>query len=140
MTADKTYSQYFETRPRDNGKSFVCCRDGAPRELRDMIYEIHLNQFEGALPNDWIYKTIAEAFEALEQDPRENINIEADPYRYDLKTWLMEPFADSFCECAMKEGLCVSGDMINGISCGQFLAKEAIYDAVDQFLNREEYV
>ncbi len=133
----KTYSQYFETRKRDNGKSFICCTDNAPEELRDLIRDVHLKQFEGALPNDWIYGVILEAFEALEQDAREDINIEADPYHHDLKTWLCEPFADEFCDRAMDEGLCISGDIINAVACGQILAKEAIYDAVNAFLNPE---
>ena len=91
------YSQYFITKSRDCGHDFICTNEEAPKELKDLIQDIHMNGFN-CMPNDWIYRTIMEAFEELEESKLEDIDISADSYYSDLYKWFGEPFAHEFCQ------------------------------------------
>jgi hypothetical protein len=133
------YTKYFETKIRADGKRFVCLTDDAPEELRDLICSIHCNEFEGALPNDWIYEIICHAFDALGEDSLDNISIEPDCYYSELKRWFLEPFAEDYCDRALKEGLVDSScTIMDHIMSAQRVAKEAIYGRVDGFLRDHE--
>jgi hypothetical protein len=135
----KEYAKHFETRTRvDSGKTFIACKDDAPEELRDLIQHIHFDLFEKAFPSDWIYLTILEAFEALEDDPLENINIEPDVYYHELYKWFGEPIAHILCIEAQEEGLCEGKGIYEIIGTAQFLAKEKIYHAVNDFIDGED--
>lgn len=136
----KQYSQYFTSAKRvDTDKHFIKCKDEAPEELRDFIREVHFEYFEKCLPNDWIYQTILEAFENLEENNIDDLNIEPDCYYSELYEWLGNPFAHGFCN----EGLllldgCNAPDIYQVIGQGQALAKEEIYRAVNEFLSDQE--
>jgi hypothetical protein len=139
----KTYSQYFEERIRDNNKEkFICLKDEYPEELKGFIKQVHFeSDFQGCLPNDWIYKTIYEAFVDLEQQQNiiEEVNIQADIYDYDLKLWLLNPYADEFCNYVLEEGLALkrnaeSEQIMEVLQCAQWHAKDIIYHLVHRFL------
>jgi hypothetical protein len=132
------YLEFFETKTRCDGTNFTCLTDGAPGELHELICSIHLDDFCGALPNDWIYSEIRGAFEALMKDSRENVSIEADVFNNDLIDWLKNPFALDFCDEAKSQGL-VGEDvgLLDWITYGQFVAKECIYDRVNEFVKEQ---
>ncbi len=132
----KNYSEYFETRKR-NDKNFVCCKDEVPQELKDLIRDIHMNHFSGALPNDWIYRVIMEAFEELETEKLDDISIEADCYYGQLYEWFGNPYAHEYCNEAIE---CDSPakDIYAIISLAQYLSKRNIYESVNQFMEGKE--
>jgi hypothetical protein len=137
----KPYSQYFEKAFRHVGekedpKSFIRLKDDAPSSLKSFIRDIHFRQFEGALPNDWIYATILEAFEMIQDEDNslEDINIEADPYYYDLWQWLGEPFAHGICNEYLEEYAPKTQRIYELIAGGQWLAMDKIYREVAEFL------
>jgi len=130
----KEYYKHFEAASRGE-KSFIKLKDNAPEELGELIREIHFNHFGKCLPNDWIYKTIMEAFEELEENSLVDITIEADVYYTDLYKWLGEPFAHEFCNEAMEEAFCEKNEIYSIISAGQYLAKNVIYTSVNDFIH-----
>jgi hypothetical protein len=132
------YSKYFETGVRtDSGKSFVKCTEDAPEDLKELIYQIHNKSFDGCFPNDWIYEIIWEAFEALEKDKLEDISIEADIYDRELYEWLGNCFSDEYCNQALQNE-CPTTNITQIIQTRQCLVKEAIYQAVDEFIEEDE--
>jgi hypothetical protein len=126
------YSTYFETRTRD-GKTFIACKDETPQEVKDLIRDIHFKCFNGCLPNNWIYQIIMEAFEELEDNDLDDITIESDPYYSQLNEWLTNPFAHEYCNQVIDE-IPDMKDIYQIIGFGQYLAKRAIYDAVNDFM------
>ncbi len=136
------YAAYFVTRKRQDGTEYVSYAEGAPEELKEFVRRIHMDHFYGALPNDWIYKVIAEAFEGLANDDIDNVTIEADIYTHDLLCWLYEngqSFALQYCaewldQFSDNQGL----DIAKQIEGGQWLAKNTIYIAVHEFLEEKK--
>ena len=126
------YSQHFQLKERPNGESFICLKDDAPIELREFVQAVHFDYFDGCLPNDWIYETIHDAFEILEVENLDNVNIEGDPYYNNLRKWLENPFAHEYCNQVMSE---VSYNyFFDIILTAQGEAKRTIYSAVNNFL------
>lgn len=132
------YSQFFETKNnRTENKLFTCCTDNTPDSLKALIQAIHSDFFGNCLPNDWIYQTIREAFEALEEDELENCTIESDIYNSELTLWLHEngnAFAIEACEEAMEALPNKPYTLLKIIGEAQFLAKHRIYHAVNDFM------
>lgn len=133
----KEYSKYFEKALRHDGVHFIKRRADAPDDLAELIREIHLEYFGGALPNDWIYSTILEAFEDLEREEIDDLNLECDPYYSDLYKWFGEPFAHELCEEAQEEEVCAGAKVYEIIGTAQWLAKDRIYRAVNDFIQGE---
>lgn len=134
------YSQYFITKPREDGVYFTLLREDRPEELQDFVRAVHMKHFGGCLPNDWIYETISHAFNQLEENKLENCCIEADFYNSNLYKWLGEPFAQEYCNEVIQEDLIPKEkDIYSLISCAQYLAKERIYQAVNDFLKEEKH-
>jgi hypothetical protein len=131
------YTSYFTESERLDGKKFVKLTKGTPEKVKDLVMKIHMEHFD-CLPDDWIYRTISEAFSDLQNDSLENITIEANPYYTDLWEWLGNSYAKGFCNEALQEGITDQKDIYNIIGCGQYMAKELIYHAVDEFLEREK--
>lgn len=132
------YSQYFEVAKRaDTNREFIRLKDDKPKELVDLIAKIHQRLFYGALPNDWIYSVILEAFEALEENDLDDCTIEADIYNHDLLNWLYEngnTFAIQYCNDYLEEFGNRSNDIVQYISGGQWLSKDRIYTYVNDFI------
>ena len=130
------YSQFFITDKRPDGGQFYKLNKEAPEDLQKLLFNIHKKEFNGSLPNDWVYQTTLEAFEALEENNLHDLDLDADIYNTDLAKWLQEPFAEEFCQEALDEGYCTDKTTIfEHIACGQRLAKFKIYASVDYFLN-----
>lgn len=135
------YTQYFESKTRNDGKQFVCLKDDAPIELQNLIHDIHYGEFYRCLPNDWIYSMIWEALSALKQDDIENVSFEANIYNHDLANW----FADN-CNAYAEEisyELCEEFEArsaLYAIKMAQYEAKRRIYYAIADFLKEREEV
>lgn len=127
----KQYAECFHIKNRVSGFRYTTV-DAIP-ELKDFIMNLHLEHFYKAMPNDWIYEIVSDAFFELACDDLDKITIEADAYYSELYKWLNEGFADKYCQEYMDEfGPCDKfWDIISG---GQWLAKTRIYDLVNGFL------
>jgi len=137
MTNYPKIYEYFETKKRSDGKSFVCLRDDAPPFLDEFVHGVHEGPFKCHFPNDWIYSIIAEAFRVLYEfdNDIENVTVKADIYDHELIEWLKEPYALAF--CADWQEMCGTEkdpSVISMISNGQWHAKHTIYEAVHRFI------
>ena len=128
----KDFIQYFTRGTRTDGKSFYKCVEACPEELRDLIRHIHTEYF-GCLPNDWIYETIRDAFNELQDCSFDSLSLEPDCYYSHLYAWFGEPYAYEYCNEVLEE----TGykDIYAIISSAQYIAKERIYRAVEDFMN-----
>lgn len=136
-----SYTKYFTNKVRDNGKEFYCLKDGAPIEIQELIRAIHFDIFEGAMPNDWVYATIMEAFEDITDNDSYDINdlITTDIYNSDLFQWLQDcPYSQCFCDEALQEGWLQGKGLTDIIQGGQYIAKERIYRMVAEFLEEQD--
>lgn len=142
----KQYHNFFESRertlykgsPDEKKQIFSTCKDDCPALLQDFVYRVHKEYFEGCLPNDWIYETIHNAFLELANDDLDDIHLEADPYYSQLYEWFGNPYADSYCEQVMADGFCETKKGIyDVIGWAQWQAKQAIYTAVNEFMQEE---
>jgi hypothetical protein len=130
MNTTIKYSDFFESRQRNDGTSFIALKDERPEYLSDFLYEIH----GGYLPDDWTYRIIMEAFEELEIDNLEDITIEADCYYHDLDQWFsLYRGSHELCNEAL-EDFGPFDDIYKIISTAQVLAKERIYEVVNDFM------
>ncbi len=127
-----SYEKYFTLNPREA----ACLRNNAPEDLKALVYNIH--QCFDVLPNDWIYMQIANAFEELEDNLLDDITIEADSYYNDLYKWLGEPFAKGCIEDYMSDFSAKTTDIYEMIASGQWVAKNRIYQMVNEFINEGE--
>ena len=120
-------TNYFETRTRDNGETFVTRTDDAPDWLADAVRAAHDDEF----PNDWRYVTCRAIFEAFEDgssDPSEVADSLVDVYTADLFEWLAGDLGRSaYVDEAMTEGLTSPSSSIEErIRLGQYLCIEAM--------------
>lgn len=142
MEKIEKYSKFFEKKymnPKAISTGFYCLSDESPKDLKTLILKIH-REFD-SWPNDWIYKTILEAFRELEENDNDmdSIEIEADIYNSDRYEWLGNHFAYECCDEALVNGLCEGVNNISDIIVsGQWLAKDRIYRLVHEFLNEKE--
>jgi hypothetical protein len=132
------YTIYFTEGTRIDGTKFVKLVDNAPIKLQELIKEIHINKFRDCMPNDWIYGTILEAFSDLKNDSLEDITIEADSYNADLLEWLGNSYSEELCNEAIEEEIWDRKNIYNLISSGQSIAKELIYNSVNEFMQEDE--
>jgi len=140
----KDYTDNFEVRIRANGDHFSCLKDaGVPDVLRNLIREIHLNEFYDAFPCDWIYQQIYFAFERLKECDCEALywgavnEIQADIYSNDLFEWAKKDYASNYIQEALEEMEEVP--TINQvIELAQQRAIEVIYQQVWDFIQKNE--
>ncbi len=127
MIERKQYYKYFQSATRVNGDEFFKLSDDAPQDLQDLVQSIHF----GALPNDWVYQVIMEAFEELSDNDLDDINMESDPYYHDLYKWFGQPFAHALCNEVMIVGF---KNIYEIIGFAQQQAKQRIYEAVNEYI------
>lgn len=131
------WEQFFVSKARPSLDRFICLKDDKPKVLYDFVYTVH-DEF-GALPNDWIYKIMSEAFDAAcECADLGGWEVYADDCHSDRYKWLDERYADDFIAQAVDEGLvsCGERDIWEIVAAGQYMAKRRIYDLVEEFLGR----
>ena len=142
MKTQEKYSSYFLLR-RFFKNNLIILGDDCPSALRDLIGLIH-NDFD-SLRSDWIYSEIFDAFEALEIDDYDSLNIESDAYHTDVKKWFYEnSFADAICDEAINEMGLLDTDtphmltdtphMLFLMRNGQAYARRRIISRVNEFL------
>ena len=137
MTLKLKYTDYFCLKNRENS-NIVCLNQNAPQELKDLVKDIHFDHFDRALPNDWIYSIIGEAFDALANDSIEDITVEADMHYHDLLAWLQNSFAADYCDEVREDGLTnLETTFYEMVGMAQYMAKRRIYEAVDAFINEQ---
>lgn len=131
------FTQYFETATRPNGNTFTRNTDNCPEHIKEFIHFVH-DHFD-AMPNDWIYETIYNAFEYLEHNTIDDVNIEPSVYNSTLIEWLHNPFAiNCIDEYRQEIGFNEKDDFITQISRGQWLAMDIIYRLVSDFIDDQE--
>ena len=135
----KNYSQYFITKTRDSGESFICLTDQAPEELQSLVEEAH----EGMLPDNYKYQFLLESFQSLE-DREYNFDhtreaIESDVYYRDLLTWVSSHVdRPSMCDEAALDLGAVDADLMYLIALGQQQEKSRVLEHVIDFLELEQ--
>lgn len=90
----------------------------------------------------WVDEIILDAIDDLytNEVDIDDVNIEADPYYSQLSKWLNEDCALEFCDEAVDEGFTADRATIYDIlSWGQWLAKDRIYHAVNDYLQENAF-
>jgi len=138
----QTYTKYFEVRKKQyDGTEFSCLNDKAPQVLCDFVRDVHRRHFYDIWPNDWIFATIHQAFDDLEENSLEDITIDPDMYNNQLYKWLHEngnAFASAYCDEYMQEFGLETYDLNKILTGGQWLAKDKIYNLVNQFMQEQK--
>lgn len=91
------YSQFLQSKQRDNGETFVFMTDNRPEALHTAMYEAHGE----SLPKDWIFATFAELLDKITEYDAETVEELRDKgydheiidscveiYTHDLLQWL----------------------------------------------------
>lgn len=85
--------EWFETRVRESGESFVTLVEDTPTWLRDLIMDAH----DGEMPNDWRYGICADIARAFDEpdgiDPDELVDSLVDTSTFDLISWMGDNLA-----------------------------------------------
>jgi len=138
------YSQFFAHMVRpDSTDSLVGVKDNAPEKLILLIKQIHHQHFYRCAQNDWIYKTIWEAFADLEENSIDECNIKSDTWNNQITLWLHKncnAFALELCEECQENCDNENTDILTIIGEAQCLAKHRIYHAVNDFMKERENV
>lgn len=135
------YNEFFKITERSTTKEKISVLvDEAPSELEDLVRYIH-DHFD-AMPNDWIYSTIHDAFNDIEESYVIDVeldtilnDIESDVYTHDLIEWLHNPYAITCIEEASHDF--ITDDFTGMIRHGQLVAKIEIYTQVYDFIHKE---
>ena len=133
------YSKYFTVISTDSDDSMVVYREGSPDCFVDFVRKLHKN-FYCFTPNNWLYLTILEAFEELEDKINvdiEDCSIESDRYCSNIIGWLQNPFALDFVNKILRSSEKYS-DLIEIIMIAQIDAKTEVYKEVIYFLENEK--
>lgn len=138
------YTDFFESKKRNNGETFFCLKDGEWHErLQNLMRRVHLDYFFDSLPCDWIYFQTYWAFDALKDCEDEETfddlfaEIQADYSACDLMEWAKKGYAREYIDDFVKNrgiGSCI----IEIVQNGQIYAIEEIYQAVWQFIKANE--
>lgn len=147
------FSGAFETRTRDNGGRFVCLRDDCPSWIdSDVMHDIHA-ALDDRLPDDWVYETAAQVADELSgytiddaDDAREYLHEivdgMVDVYDADRIRWLADHLNNAFLVDEAAEEFGTTGDTLQRIGMGQYLAisriAEAVVTAVESELESRE--
>jgi hypothetical protein len=131
------YSDYFKQKERTDGVTFWHLTDDAPEILSDFVHDVHKEVGGSSMwAHDWVHEQIAYAFDECAENDIDDITIEPDPYYSDLYEWLKDGYARSYCEEAIREGICDGKDMDKTVMAGNWLAKDRIYRLVGEFLEK----
>jgi len=121
------YCKMFKEKKKGDGTDYICLKEDAPSELRDLVQNAHGNSF----PDDFIYEQILICLcmiaEAEDEEELEEPSIEADIYNRDLLNWLSSSLTrHNYVDLAVRDyghGLSI----IDDIMAGQVQEKTDIY-------------
>ena len=142
----RDYTQYFEKKTRDNGETFYFLKESEWKNaLQSLIHDIHKDHFNHCMPHDWIYYQVHSAFcdfvSYIGDDTRDfcelSLDVQPDIYTNDLLEWAKYPMFREWIETANSE-IGRPETFEQEISQAQFLAIEAIYNDVWEFMKSSE--
>ena len=96
-------SSQFTIATREDGTEYTTAPEFSA--ARRMVRDCHFDLFDGTLPNDWIYSTLADITDAYangEDDSYALADQLTDMYTNDLLNWCQEPFAMPYLDDAMQ--------------------------------------
>lgn len=133
-------AEAFETRTRGDGDDavkFYTLKDGSPQWMTDVVRAAH-GDF---LPDDWRYRAIASAAEALAEgaDDVEWSDEMIDTYGHDLLRWLSSNLNRAYyCDEALEEGL-VSPfrPLYDRIGAGQYVELREVWGQLVEALREQ---
>jgi len=125
------YTQYFEV---SNGVLHTV--KDCPRHVEDLVYNIHSRL--DAIANTWIYCEIYNAFEELQRDNLDDINIDSDSYNSELYKWFGEPFAYGMIQEYMEEFNPSAKNIYELIGASQWYTRKIIYEMVNDFMEEHK--
>jgi uncharacterized protein YhjY with autotransporter beta-barrel domain len=113
--------EYFETRQRDDGTSYVTLTDDRPEWLQEAVYEAH----DDEAPNDWRYEHchyIARLIDDGDTEPAEIAESLTDDDTYSLLQWLSGhiaryTYSDTYAE---ENGFDPDATLMDRIRLGQY--------------------
>lgn len=126
----------FQTKTRDNGHEFVCLKDGSPEWMADVIRAAHDNA--DMLPDDWRYRFIMEASEAISgmsdsedtDDAGAEFADQGSVYTADLINWLgSHARRISYCDEAIEDCGPVK-NVVQAMSYGQYNERREVFAQV----------
>ena len=128
----KKYRGFFERKRREDGTSYLCCKENAPDELRELIQKAHGDM----LPDDYRYEFVAMVLLEIaewDDDIEELVDeLEPDNSYYDLMQWFT---SHSNRHKYVNEATAEFGhaeDIMDDIANGQLLEiKEVFYSVVE---------
>lgn len=129
----------FEHKTRANGDAFVSLKDGSPDWMQEAIHEAHGDM----LPDDWRYRAVMDAAEAIydagadgDTDDAHGAFIDAvDVYNHDLIRWLGSHGArPDYVDNAVDEFGWPDGGLMAAIQLGQAEERGEVFDSVLAFL------
>ena len=126
----------FTNSQRPNGSWYTHTNDKITTELKEFIRKVHY-RLSDALPNDWIYEVIHEAFYVWDEyEDKDDFVYERqeDAYYSELHKWAGEPFALEFLDEVLGTWERNFNGFYDVIACAQRLAIENIRGAVREFL------
>lgn len=146
FTLAKQIQGQFETRKRHTREPFVALKDGSPDWMKDLCYQAHGGDDNWMMPDDWRYRFIAEAVDAIVDAGADATdseysdvvgNIEADIYTCDLLLWLSSKNSRySYVDDARSE-YGTQDSIIKEIAIGQILEKQEVLFSVLNFLREQ---
>ena len=130
------YAKYLQTKKREDGTEFITRTDDAPEWFRDMVHNAHL----GLMPDDWSYRIIADAVDAIDEGvERDNFTDTTIPvYTYDHLQWLASNLTRmGYCDEALEEfGTPKDTDTL--IWWGMSIEYGMVYDVVKAAIDEQE--
>jgi hypothetical protein len=132
--------EWFETKQRDNGDTFVALKDGKPEWLQDLVATAHGDDF---LPDDYRYKWARDALEYIaEVDDPDDASGDFADQAVDVYTgarfaWLASNLnRASYCDEAAAEFGAgdTATDIVSMVGWGQYAEASEVYGLVLQAL------
>ncbi|MFO0849265.1 MAG: hypothetical protein U0871_12025 [Gemmataceae bacterium] len=121
---------------RDNGRSVVVAKDGAPTWIGDLCQAAHASGGELLFPDDWRYEFTQDALSALAdgaEDPPDRDDVY--PYTADRLRWLASRSDRSgYCDDAAEEYGVQTGSVLDLIALGMARELDDVFQAVRSFL------
>lgn len=117
----------FITAERNSGESYTKLKSSAPDWVTDLVYEAH----GGMLPDDWRYKCISEACEAIADGTSgEEFADDVDVFSADLYDWLSSHGARRAYTDDARAEFGPGENIDNDIMRGQYMERLEVYDLV----------
>ena len=121
---------------RDDGRSVVVAKDGAPDWLTDLFRAAHGGGGPLMMPDDWRYEFIEDSLNALESGETDPPDLDsAYPYTHDRTGWLnSRTDRYGYCDEAAEDYGQKTGDVMELIALGMARELDEVFRAIESFL------